>query len=89
MHVMRAAVVLFLILAVLIAYNPRARETVMNTWENIRPALVALMDNVYAVIRDIITSNGSNNGTHETPVPAGPGVNFQHIITLRSGFHSS
>ncbi len=44
MYTARMAVALLLILIIVIAYNPAVRETVRETWENIRPALVNFME---------------------------------------------
>jgi len=79
-------IALLLILVVVVAYNPRAREAVIETWETIRPALVELLDTVYATIRDLITGNDSNDRMDETPTPDSPGVNFDRIVTMNSGF---
>lgn len=86
MYAARLVVVLLLILAVVVAYNPEARQDVAETWENIRPGVVAFMDSFYAALRDLITGDGSNDRIDETPAPAGPGVNFQRIVTVNSGF---
>ena len=61
MHVARLITVVLLILAILIAYSPLVRETVAETWEAFRPAVVAIMDDCYAAIRNLIVGNGSND----------------------------
>ncbi|RPJ26383.1 MAG: hypothetical protein EHM33_11740 [Chloroflexi bacterium] len=85
MYAIRAVIVLLLILAVVVAYNPGAREEVAETWETIRPAVVEFMDSFYAAIRSLITGSDSHDRIDETPVP-GPGVNFERIVTVNSGF---
>jgi hypothetical protein len=87
MYAARLVVALFLIAAVVVAYNPHAREEVVQTWENVRPAVVSFMDSFYTAIRDLITGNDSNHGIDETPDP-NPGVNFERIVTLEGGFSS-
>jgi hypothetical protein len=87
MYAARLVVVFLLILAVLVAYNPRAREDVAETWENIRPDVVEFMDSFYAAVRDVINGNDSDDQIDETPVPS-PGVNFQRIVTMNSGVSS-
>jgi hypothetical protein len=85
MSAMRAVIVLLLILAVVIAYNPRARAEAAETWDTIRPAVVEFMDKFYAAVRNLINGKDSEDEIDETPVP-GPGVNFDRIVTLNSGF---
>jgi hypothetical protein len=85
MYAARLIAVLLLILLVLIAYNPQARETVVETWENIRPVVVAFMDSFYTAIRNLITGN-SDNPIDETPTPETPGVNFERIVTFHYNF---
>ncbi len=85
MHAARWIVVLLLILAVVVAYNPKVRQDVVQTWENIRPGVVAFMDSFYAALRDLIAGDGSHDRIDETPSP-GPGANFQRIVTVNSGF---
>lgn len=82
MYAARLVVVMLLIVAVVIAYNPQAREDVVEIWETIRPGLVAFVDSFYLAIRDLMTGNGSDGHIDETP---GPGVNFERIVTLDSG----
>ena len=84
MYAARLVIVLLLILAVIVAYNPQARQQMMGTWEKIRPALVNTMDNLYVAVRNLVSGMGSKDRMHETPVP-GPATNFERIVTLRSG----
>ncbi len=84
MYAARLIVVLLLILAILVSVNPRAREQVKETWENIRPTILAFMDNVYGAIRSLIAGNDSDN-RFETPTPTSPGVNFERIVTMNYG----
>jgi len=81
MYAARLITALLLILAILVAYNPQVRETVIETWENIRPAVVDFMDGFYASIRNIITGDGSDDRMDETPAPDDPGANFVRIVT--------
>lgn len=85
MQATRAIVVLLLILAVVVAYNPGVRAEVADTWETIRPAVVEFMDSFYAAVRNLIAGNDSGNQNNETPAP-GPGVNFERIVTLSDSF---
>jgi hypothetical protein len=85
MYAARVIIVLLLILAVLVAFNPQARERVKETWENIRPVVLAFMDNLYAAVRNLIAGNDSDN-RFPTPTPTSPGgVNFQRIVTMDNG----
>ncbi len=83
MHAARLVVVLLLVLAVVVAYSPQARQQVTSAWESIRPAVVGLMDGLYAAIRNLVIGNDPHDRMDETPVP-GPGVNFDRIVTLNS-----
>ncbi|HLO30561.1 MAG TPA: hypothetical protein VK249_15565 [Anaerolineales bacterium] len=85
MYAARVIVVLLLILTVLVAFNPQARERVRETWDNIRPVVLEFMDNLYTAIRNLIAGNDSDN-KFETPTPTSPGVNFQRIVTLDYGY---
>lgn len=85
MSAVRAVIVLLLILAVVVAYNPRARVEAVEIWETIRPAVVEFMDKFYAAVRNLINGNDSEDERDETPVP-GPGVNFDRVVTLNNGF---
>ena len=85
MYAARVIIVLLLILAVLVAFNPQAREKVKETWDNIRPVVLAFMDNLYAAIRNLIAGNDSDH-RFETPTPTSPGgVNFQWVVTMKNG----
>ena len=84
MYMGRLIVVLLLILVIVVAYNPRARAEVEQIWENIRPALVEFMDNLYAAVRNLIAGNDSNDQIDDTP--GAPGVNFDRIVTMNSSF---
>jgi hypothetical protein len=78
----RSIVILLLILMVLVSLNPQARLKVTETWESIKPAVVASMDNIYAGIRSFVAGSDSGNRTNDSPVT--PGVNFDVIITMKS-----
>jgi hypothetical protein len=85
MSAIRAVIVLLLILAVVMAYNPRARAEAAEIWETVRPAVVEFMDMFYATVRNLINGNDSEDEIDETPGP-GPGVNFDRVVTLNNGF---
>ena len=78
----RSIIILLLILVILVSVNPQARAKMGETWKNVKPAVVASMDNVYAEIRSFVAGNDTDNRTHESPVT--PGVNFDVIITMKS-----
>ena len=78
----RSIIILLLILVVLVSLDPQARAKVGETWENIKPAVVASMDTMYADLRSFVAGNDSDNRTNESPVT--PGVNFDVIITMKS-----
>jgi hypothetical protein len=85
MYAIRALIVLLLIVAVVVAYNPRARAEAAEIWETIRPVVVEFMDKFYAAVRNLINGNDSEAEIDETPAP-GPGANFERIVTLTSNF---
>jgi hypothetical protein len=78
----RSIIIILLILVILVSMNPQVRAKVGRTWENIKPAVVAAMDNLYAEIRSFVTGSDSENRTNESPVT--PGVNFDVIVTMTS-----
>ena len=78
----RSIIILFLILVILVSMNPQARAKVMETWESVKPAVVASMDNMYASIRNLVAGNDSDNRTNDSPIT--PGVNFDVIMTMKS-----
>lgn len=78
----RSIIILLLILVILVSLNPQVRLKVTETWEKIKPAVVASMDNLYAEIRSFVAGNDSENRTNEAPVT--PGMNFDVIITMKS-----
>jgi hypothetical protein len=80
----RSIVILLLILMVLVSLNPQARLKVTETWENIKPSVVASMDNIYAGIRSFVAGSDSDNRTNDNDTPLTPGVNFDVIITMKS-----
>lgn len=85
MHAARLAIVILLVLAVIVASTPQAREQVMGTWEKFRPAMVSAMDSLYLSVLNFISDHGSRNRIYEVPAP-NPGERFERIVTLRSGF---
>jgi hypothetical protein len=78
----RSIIIVLLILVILVSMNPQASAKVMETWESIKLAVVASMDNMYASIRNLVAGNDSDNRTNDSPIT--PGVNFDVIITMKS-----
>jgi hypothetical protein len=79
----RSIFIVFLILIILVSINPRAQAKITTAWENIRPAVIESMDNLYGVVRNFIAGNGSDHQIYENP--GTPGVDFDVIITMKSG----
>ena len=75
----RSIILLILILVILVAVSPQVRTKLEETWKAIRPAVVASMDNLYAMVRSFVAGTDSSNRTNDAPVT--PGVNFNVIIT--------
>jgi hypothetical protein len=80
MYAARLITVILLVMAILIAYSPQFREQATETWETIKPAVVGLMDGLYATIRNFIVGDGAHDRMEETP--NNPGVNFDRIVTM-------
>jgi len=78
----RSIIILLLIVGILVSMNPGVRAKMGETWENVKPAVVASMDNLYAEIRTFVAGNDADNRTNESPVT--PGANFDVIITMKS-----
>ena len=78
----RSIVILLLILGILVSLNPQVRANMGETWEHVKPAVVASMDSLYAEIRTFVAGNDADNRTNESPLT--PGVNFDVIITMKS-----
>ena len=79
MYLARLIIISFLILAMVLIYSPSMRAVVDHTWENARPGVIALMDGMYATIRDFVAGTGSHDGVNDDA----PGVDFDIIITER------
>lgn len=83
MYPARLVMTLLIILAVVTAYSPQAREQAVKTWEKIEPALAGITGSLYIAIRNIVSGNPSGDGADETPAPD-PRVRFQRIVTLNT-----
>lgn len=81
MYAARFVIVLLLILAVVVAYSPQAREQVANVWEQLSPVALNLMDTLYVAVRDLVTGQSAGDRIHETPAPV-PGGDFERIVTM-------
>lgn len=83
MYAAKLVIALLLILAVVVAYNPQARQQAVNVWEQIKPVLMSTLNSLYASIRNLIAgSNAPRDGVDDhKPVPA-PGGNFERIVTM-------
>ena len=79
----RSILIILLILVISVSINPHVQAKTITAWENIRPAVVESMDNLYAVVRNFVAGNGSDHQIYEDP--GTPGVNFDVIITMKSG----
>ena len=80
----RSIVIMLLILVILVSVSPQARAKVMETWENIRPAVIESMDSLYVAVRNLVAGDGSGHQIDENP--GAPSPNFDIIITMKSGF---
>jgi hypothetical protein len=78
MHVVRLRIVAFLVLGILFTYSPLVREEVSQSWEQIRPGVILVMDDLYAVVRNLVAGSGEQDGIEDTA----PGVEYDFIITM-------
>ena len=82
----RSIFIVFLILAILVSITPQAQANITAGWESVRPAVVQVMDNLYATIRGVVAGSDSHQQIHEHP--GIPDANFDVIITMRAGLPS-
>lgn len=87
MYTARLMIVFLLIVAALMAYNPAAREEGREAWVEIRPTVVALMDGMYAVVRDLIAGDGHDDRIDDSPDL--PEIDFDRIVTMDQIFAAS
>jgi hypothetical protein len=81
MHVARLIIVYVLILVLLVACSPQVQTETSQVWVSVRPAVVEVMDALYAAIRSIVAGTESNHGIENQP----PGTNYDFIITMSRG----
>lgn len=79
MYTARLMIVVLLIVAAFLAHDPAALEERREAWVEIRPTVVALMDGMYAVVRDLIAGDGKDRIDDSPDVPE---VDFDWIITM-------
>ena len=82
MYTARLIIVFVLILTAVVAYNPLTQEQAKEGWAHVRPAVVAFMDGMYAVVRTLIAGDGNDDWIDDHPIS--PGGDFDRIVTLSS-----
>ena len=82
MYTVRLFIIFLLIVTLLFAFHPVTREQVSQGWETARPAVVAVMDGVYAIVRTLIAGDGRDDRIDDKPVS--PDVDFDRVITMKS-----
>jgi hypothetical protein len=83
MYAAKIVIALLLILAVVVAYNPQARQQAVRDWEQVKPVMVSTLNSLYASIRNLIAgSNSSRDGVDDNKPMPGPGGNFERIVTM-------
>lgn len=82
MYMARLLIVFFLIVAAVLAYQPQTQQRAGETWENIKPVVVTVMDGLYATVRMLIAGDGQNDPVDNAPVA--PGGDFDRIVTMNS-----
>jgi len=78
MYMARLIIVLVLILAIIVSYSPQVHRELSQTWEDVRPAVIEVMDGLYATIRSFVAGTDSNDGIDDNA----PGVDFELITTM-------
>ena len=78
MRVVRWLTVLFLILAMVVAFSPQAHVAFSQGWDEARPVVIQIMDGLYATVRNFVAGENPTDEIDNDP----PGVNFDVIITL-------
>ena len=81
MYVARLIIVYILILVLLAACSPQVQTETSQAWISVRPAVVQVMDALYAAIRSFVAGTDSNHGIDDQP----PGTNYDFIITMPRG----
>jgi hypothetical protein len=81
MHVARLLIVYLLVLVLLAACSPQVQNETSRAWVSVRPAVVEIMDAIYASIRNFVEGTGSDHGVGDQP----PGTNYDFIITMNRG----
>ena len=83
MYTARLMIVFLLIVAAFMAYDPAALEERREAWVEIRPTVVAFMDGMYAVVRDLIAGDGDDRIDDSPDVPE---VDFDRIVTMDQAY---
>lgn len=84
MHAVRFIIVSLLLLAIVMTFSSQGREATSRAWEDMRPAVVEVMDGLYATIRSFVAGDAPHEGIDDNA----PGVNFDLIITMDRGVFS-
>lgn len=79
MVLVRFLAILLIILVAATAYQPQARQAVGQTWDEVKPIVIVVMDTMYTAIRNIVVGNEANDQIDNDP--ASPGVDFDYIVT--------
>jgi len=75
----RSILILLLILVILVSLHPQVQAKITKGWDEIRPAVVASMDGVYAIIRSFVAGDDAENRQNDSPFM--PGIRFDMIVT--------
>ena len=77
MYAARLLIVLILILAIAVTFSPFASDELSQAWTASRPAVLGLMDSMYATIRNFVAGSAPVDGVDDDA----PGVDFDRVIT--------
>jgi hypothetical protein len=80
MYTARLMIIVLLIVVALIAYDPAAREEGREAWVEVRPKVVAFMDGMYAVVRELIAGDSESDQIDDRPTF--PEADFDWIVTM-------
>ena len=84
MQAVRYILVSLLLLVVAVTFSSQGREAASRAWEDMRPAVVGVMDGLYATLRSFVAGDAPHEGIDDNA----PGVNLDLIITLDRGVFS-
>jgi hypothetical protein len=81
MYAARLILVSIFVVVIVVTYGFFASEELSQAWKDVRPAVLGLMDSMYATIRNFVAGSEPEDGVEDNA----PEVDFDIIITLDRG----